>query len=58
MSSAISAGFRIGLDLSDAAVGADDGPGGGPPGPPPPDAPTPSALSSINNPWSCPAARC
>jgi hypothetical protein len=40
------AGFRIGLDLSDAAVGADDDPGSGPGGPPPPGAPTPSPSAS------------
>jgi protocatechuate 3,4-dioxygenase beta subunit len=32
--------FAIGLDLSDTAVGADDGFGGGPGGPPPTDPPT------------------
>jgi len=43
------AGFCIGLDLSDAAVGADDGMGpGGPPGPPPSDAPTPSPSPSAS----------
>ncbi|HEX6358339.1 twin-arginine translocation pathway signal protein [Actinophytocola sp.] len=34
------ADFAIGLDLSDTAVGADDGFGGGPGGPPPTDPPT------------------
>jgi len=42
------AGFCVGLDLSDTAVGADDGPGaGGPPRPPPP-TPSPSASETAS----------